>query len=105
MNYHFEIRACLQPPPPQRRNRRRGVCGGGGDCTQHSALLMRLGSRGPSESFSQIRHSNAVTEIASGDAVHGLGMTMSTVASEKDRKLSFISNVFYKQLHICVLFH
>ena len=58
---------------------------------------MRLGSRGPSEFFSQIRHRNALTEIAWEDAVQGLGMAMSTVASEKNREMLFIGNVFYKQ--------
>ena len=48
---------------------------------------MRFGSRGPSEFFSQIRHRNALTEIAWEDAVQGLGMAMSTVASEKNREL------------------
>ena len=43
--------------------------------------LMRFGSRGPSEFFSQIRHRNALTEIAWEDAVQGLGMAMYTVAS------------------------
>ena len=43
----------------------------------YSARLMRFGSRGPSEFFSQIRHRNALTEIAWEDAV----------ASEKNREL------------------
>ena len=48
--------------------------------------------------FSQIRHGNALNEIAWEDAVQGVGMAMSTVASEKtDRELLFIGNVFYKQ--------
>ena len=59
---------------------------------------MRFGSRGPSEFFfSQIRHRNAFTEIAWEEAVQGLGMAMSTVASEKNKELLFIGNVFYKQ--------
>ena len=41
------------------------------------ATVMRFGSRDPSEFFSQIRHRNAVTEIAWEDAVEGLGMAMS----------------------------
>ena len=61
---------------------------------------MRFGSRGPSEFFSQIRHRNAWTEIAWEDDVEGLDM-----ASEKNRELLFIGNVFYKQWHHCVLFH
>ena len=51
---------------------------------------MLFGSRGPSEFFSQIRHRNALTEIAWEDAVQlvqGLGMAMSTLASEKNREL------------------
>ena len=51
---------------------------------------MRFGSRGPSEFFSQIRHRNAFTEIAWEDAEQGLGMAMSTLASEKNRGLLFI---------------
>ena len=66
---------------------------------------MRFGSRGPSEFFSQIRHRNAWTEIAWEDYVQGLDMAMSTVASEKNRELLFIVNVFYKQWHLSVLFH
>ena len=61
---------------------------------------MRFGSRGPSEFFSQIRHRNALTEIAWEDAEQRLGMAMSTVASEKNRELLFIGNVFYKQWHL-----
>ena len=48
---------------------------------------MRFGSRGPSEFFSQIRHRNALTEIAWEDAEQGLGMAMSTVGTEKNREL------------------
>ena len=47
--------------------------------------------------FSQIRHRNALNEIAWEDALQGLGMAMSTVESEKNRELLFIGNVFYKQ--------
>ena len=48
--------------------------------------------------FSQIRHGNALNVIAWEDTVQGVGMAMSTVASEKtDRELLFIGNVFYKQ--------
>ena len=61
------------------------------------ARLMRLGSRGPREFFSQIRHRNALTEIAWADAEQGLGMAMSTLASEKNRELLFIGNEFYIQ--------
>ena len=56
----------------------------------------------------QIRHRNALTEIAWEDAEQGLGIlgiAMSTVASEKNRELLFIGNVFYKQWHLWVLFH
>ena len=45
----------------------------------------------------QVRHRNALTEIAWEDAVQGPGMAMSTVASEKNRDMLFIGNVFYKQ--------
>ena len=60
---------------------------------------MRFGSPGPSEFFSQIRHRNALTEIAWEDAKQGLGMAMSTEATEKNRELLFIPsyNVFYKR--------
>ena len=40
----------------------------------YSARLMRFGSRGPSEFFSQIRQQNAFTEIAWEDAEQGLDM-------------------------------
>ena len=46
--------------------------------------------------FSQIRHRNALNEIAWEDAVQGLGMAMSTVASEKNREL-FRGIVVYRQ--------
>ena len=52
----------------------------------YSARLMRFGSRGPSEFFSQIRHRNALTEMAWEDAVQGRGVAMSTVASDKTGK-------------------
>ena len=39
----------------------------------------------------RVHHRNALTEIAWEDAVQGLGMTMSTVASEKT------GNVVYRQ--------
>ena len=45
----------------------------------------------------RVRHRNALTETAWEDAVQGLGMAMSTVASEKNREMLFIGNVFYKQ--------
>ena len=66
---------------------------------------MRFGSRGASECFSQIRHWFVLTEIAWEDAEQELGMAMSTVASEKIREMLFLGNVFYKQWHLCVLFH
>ena len=40
----------------------------------------------------RVRHRNALIEIAWEDAVQGLGMAMSTVASEKNREI-----VFYQQ--------
>ena len=66
----------------------------------YSARLMRFGSSGPSEIFSQILHRNAFNEIAWEVTEQGLGMAMlarSTLVSEKNRKLLFIGNVFYKQ--------
>ena len=45
----------------------------------------------------RVRHRNALTEIAWKDAARGLGMAMSTVASEKNRELLFIGSVFYKK--------
>ena len=67
----------------------------------YSVRLMRLGSRGPSEFANEI----GLTEIAWVDAVQGLGMEMSTVASETNREMLLIGNVFYKLWHLCVLFH
>ena len=55
--------------------------------------------------FSRIRHQNTLNEISWEDDVQGLGMAMSTVASEKKRELLFTVNVFYNQWHLCVLFH
>ena len=60
---------------------------------------MRFGSRGPSEFSSQISHRNTLTEKAQEDAVQGLGVAMSTVASEKYREL-LQGIVVYRQ---CVL--
>ena len=59
----------------------------------YSARLMRFGSRGPSEFATE----TALTETAWEDAVQGLGMAMSTVASEKNREMLFIGNVFCKR--------
>ena len=53
----------------------------------------------------RVRHRNALTEIAWEDAIQVLGMAMSTIASEKNREMLFIGNVFYKQWPLCVLFH
>ena len=83
------------------------------DCTERlSAVALSIGliiPRGScvsghvvrASSFSQIRHRNAFTEIAWEHAEQGLGMAMSTLASEKNggnfhRELLFIGNVFYK---------
>ena len=44
---------------------------------------MRFGSRGPSEFFSQIRHRNALTEIAWEDSVQGLGHNVYRSVIEK----------------------
>ena len=54
MDYQFQI---ASRPPPLRKHRRRVSVG-------DVATVMRFGSRDPSEFFSQIRHRNAVTEIA-----------------------------------------
>ena len=48
--------------------------------------------------FSQIRYRNALTEKAWEDAIQGLGIAMSTVASEKNKELLFIGNVFLQQV-------
>ena len=61
---------------------------------------MSFGSRGPNEFFSQIRHRNAMKEIAREDAVQVLGMAMSTRSVRENGELLFISNVFYKLWHI-----
>ena len=53
---------------------------------------MRFGLRSPSEFSTDA----ALTEIAWEDAVQGLGI-MFTVASEKNKEMLFIGNVFYKQ--------
>ena len=76
-------------------------------CRPHyPARQMRFGSRVRASFFSQIRHRNTPTEIAWKDDVQGLGMAMSTVASETNNlELLFTGNVFYKQWHLCVLFH
>ena len=44
---------------------------------------MRVRSHGPSEFFSQIRHRNALTEIAWEDAVQGLGHNVYRSVIEK----------------------
>ena len=49
----------------------------------YSARLMRFGSRGPSEFFPQIRHRNALTEIAWEDAVQRLGGNVYSSVIEK----------------------
>ena len=60
-----------------------------------SARLMPLRATWFDRISSEIRHRNALSKIAWEDTGQGLGMTMSTVASEKN--LTFIGNVFYKQ--------
>ena len=47
-----------------------------------------------------MRHQNAFTEIAWEDAEQELAMAMSTLASEKNRELLFVGNVFYKRWHL-----
>ena len=67
---------------------------------------MRFGSPGPSEFFSQIRHRNALTEIAWEDAKQGLGMAMSTVATEKNRELIVVYPLLQRVLQtVTLLFH
>ena len=56
----------------------------------YSARLMRFRSRGPSEFFSQIRHRNALTEIAWEDAV----------ASKKNRELLHGIVVYRRRVYI-----
>ena len=51
---------------------------------------MRFGSRGPSEFATE----TALTEIAWEDAVQGLGMAMSTVASEKNSEFCLSATCF-----------
>ena len=58
----------------------------------YSARLMRFGSSGPSE-FATVRRRRTGT-------MHNVYL-----ASEKNREILFIGNVFYKQWHLCVLFH
>ena len=60
---------------------------------QYFALLMRFASRCPSEFATEMPW----LRLRGIKAVPELGMAMSTVASEKNRKLLFISSVFYKQ--------
>ena len=58
---------------------------------------MRFAARGPSEFATEMPSAYALTEIAWKDAVQGLELALSTVASEKNREMLFIGNVFYKQ--------
>ena len=102
MDYHFQIH-CVQPPPPQRKKSEKECLWGRGRLYTAFRAANAFRVRVRASFFSQIRHRNALTEIAWGDAIQGLGIAMSTI--EKNRKLLFISNVFYKQLHICLLFH
>ena len=69
---------------------------------------MRFGSRGPSEFFSQIRHRNALTEIAWEDAIQGLGGNVYRSVIEKQGIVAEIvvyRQRVYKQGHLWVLFH
>ena len=59
----------------------------------YSARLMRFGSRGPSEFATEMPR----PRLRGKTPVQGLGLAMSTVASEKNREMLFIGNVFYKQ--------
>ena len=66
------------------------------DCTERlSAVALSVGRIILRVTWSErVRHRNAWTEIAWKDAVQGLGMAMSTVASEENREMLFIGNVF-----------
>ena len=74
------------------------------DCTERlSAVALSVGLTIPrgkcvsghvSERVFFLRYA---TEIAWEDDVQGLGIAVSTVASEKNRELLFTGNVFYKQ--------
>ena len=66
----------------------------------YSARLMRFGSRGQSEIFFSDTPPKCLERDCVVRRLQGLGMAMSTVASEKNRELLFIGNVFYKQWHI-----
>ena len=61
------------------------------------SLLFRAANAFRVTRSERVRHRNALTEIAWEDAVQGLGMAMSTAASEKNREMLFIGNLFYKQ--------
>ena len=61
----------------------------------YSARLMCFRSRGPSEFFSQIRHRNALTEIAWQDAVQGLGHNVYSSVIEKQGTV--VGIVVYRQ--------
>ena len=60
------------------------------------ARLIRFGSRGPSEFFSQISHRNSLTEIAWEDAVQRLGGNVYHSVIEKQGFVAGI--VVYRQL-------
>ena len=70
----------------------------------YSVRLMRFGSRGPSEFATEMPWPKLLGNCL-GRRRSGTSMAMSTVASEKNRKLLFIGNVFYKQWHFCVLLY
>ena len=67
----------------------------------YSARLMRFGSRCPSDFFSQIHHRNAFTETAWEDAEQGLGVAMSTLASEKKQQIVVYRAMCFTKSDIC----
>ena len=83
------------------------------DCTERMSavalsvglILFRAANASRVTWSERVRHWNALTETAWEDALQGLGLATPTVASEKNRKMLFIGNVFYKQWHLWVLFH
>ena len=78
------------------RERHKGIIGRGHDLRLQASLFHAANAFRVVWS-ERVRHRNALTQIAWENAVQGLGMAMSTVASEKNREMLFIGNVFYKQ--------
>ena len=78
------------------RERHKGIIGRGHDLRLQASLFHAANAFRVTWS-ERVRHRNVLTQIAWENAVQGLGMAMSTVASEKNREMLFIGNVFYKQ--------